>query len=86
MAFKQLQLNTLNTAVARSLSRNLIEDVAPVIGAGAGKFLVRELAKQLNREYVDVETLIAANSEQVRHWASVCLPAYAVAYLAVTTT
>jgi probable H4MPT-linked C1 transfer pathway protein len=84
-AFKQMQLNTLNAVAARALSRNLIGDKAPVIGAGSGKFLVRELAKQLNREYLDVETLIVADTEQAGHWASVCLPAYAVAYLAMRT-
>ena len=84
-AFKQMQLNTLNTAAARALSRNLINDKAPIIGAGAGKFLVRELAKRLNREYLDVETLIVADSKQAGRWASVCFPAYAVAYLAVRT-
>ncbi len=84
-AFKQMQLNTLNAAVARALSRNLIDDKAPVIGAGSGKFLVRELAKQLNREYLDVETQIVADTDQVKRWASICLPAYAVAYLALRT-
>jgi surfactin synthase thioesterase subunit len=79
-----MQLNTLNAAAARALSRNLIDDKAPVIGAGSGKFLARELARQLNREYLDVETLIVADTEQARHWASVCLPAYAVAYLAAS--
>lgn len=84
-AFKQMQLNMLNAAAARTLSRNLIDDKAPVIGAGSGKFLVRELAKQLKREYLDVETLIVSDTEQAGRWASVCLPAYAVAYLAVRT-
>ncbi|HLD09924.1 MAG TPA: hydantoinase/oxoprolinase family protein [Methylophilaceae bacterium] len=83
-AFKKLQLNTLNAAAMRTLSRNLIDDKAPVIGAGSGKFLARKLAEQLNREYLDVETLIMANTDQVRRWASVCLPAYAVAYLAAS--
>jgi probable H4MPT-linked C1 transfer pathway protein len=84
-AFKQMQLNILNAAAMRALSRNLIDDEAPVIGAGAGSFLVRELANQLNREYLDVETLIAAETAQAGRWASVCLPAYAVAYLAART-
>jgi (4-(4-[2-(gamma-L-glutamylamino)ethyl]phenoxymethyl)furan-2-yl)methanamine synthase len=85
-AFKQLQLNTLNAAAMRVLSHSLIDDKAPVIGAGAGSFLARGLANQLKREYLDVETLIAADTKQAGRWASVCLPAYAVAYLAVKDT
>jgi len=84
-AFKQMQLNTLNAAVTRVLSRNLIDGKSPIIGAGAGSFLVRELANQLGLEYLDVETLIVADTKQVGRWASVCLPAYAVAYLAAKT-
>jgi probable H4MPT-linked C1 transfer pathway protein len=82
-AFKQMQLKALNAAATRALSRNLVDDKAPVIGAGTGKFLARELAGRLNREYLDAETLIVANTKQASRWASVCLPAYAVAYLAV---
>lgn len=84
-AFKQMQLNTLNTAVTRVLSHGLIDEKAPVIGAGAGSFLARELAQQLGREYLDVETLIVADTKQAGRWASVCLPAYAVAYLAASS-
>ncbi len=43
--FKQIQLDALNSAAIRALSRNLMDDKAPLIGAGAGSFLVRELAK-----------------------------------------
>ena len=77
--FKQLQLNRLKNAAMRCFSRNLVDHAAPLIGAGAGGFLVRELARQVHREYRDVSTLIAGNTDEVRHWASVCLPAYAVA-------
>lgn len=81
-AFKQKQLNTLKNAVLRCLSRGLIGDSAPIIGAGAGSFLACELARQLNREYVEVESLILADTEETSRWASVCLPAYALAVLA----
>jgi (4-(4-[2-(gamma-L-glutamylamino)ethyl]phenoxymethyl)furan-2-yl)methanamine synthase len=78
-AFKQKQMNTLTDAALRCFSRNLIDSDAPMVGAGAGSFLVRELANQLNREYVDAETLILAKTAEIRRWANVCLPAYALA-------
>lgn len=81
-AFKQKQLNILKNAVLRCLSRGLIDDSAPIIGAGVGSFLARELARQLNRKYIEVESLIVANNEETRRWVSVCLPAYALASIA----
>ncbi len=81
-AFKQKQLDRLKSAVVRCLSRGLVNDSAPIIGAGAGSFLARELARQLNREYLEVETLVLGETEETRRWASVCLPAYALAALA----
>lgn len=53
----------------------------PLVGAGAGRFLVRELARRSGREYVDFSQLVAGDP-QVRDWAAVCAPAYAVARLA----
>lgn len=85
-AFRQQQLNLLRHAVQRHLSRNLIRPGAPFIGAGAGAFLVRELAQQLGHEFVAASSLIQADSDTTRHWAGVCLPAYAVAHLATSST
>lgn len=81
--FKQLQLNRLKNAALRCFSRDLIDRQAPIIGAGTGRFLIRELAQQLGWDYRDVSALIVGNTHEVRHWAGVCLPAYAVACLAV---
>jgi probable H4MPT-linked C1 transfer pathway protein len=52
----------------------------PVVGAGAGRFLVRELARRSGRDYVDFSQLVAGDA-QTRDWAAVCAPAYAVARL-----
>jgi len=61
-----------------------------LVGAGTGSFLVREIAKIMHIPYIDVATLITLNidknlsgsSSETRHWASICLPAYAVAHSA----
>lgn len=80
-ATRAQQLGTLQRAVERALSRGLLDDQAPLLGAGAGRFLVRELARILQRPYRDASELVLALPEVVSG-ASVCLPAYAVARLA----
>lgn len=80
-AFKQQQLDLLRRATLRNLSRNLIQPGMPFIGAGAGAFLVRELAQQLGHEFIAASSLLKAESDEVRDWAGICLPAYSVANL-----
>jgi (4-(4-[2-(gamma-L-glutamylamino)ethyl]phenoxymethyl)furan-2-yl)methanamine synthase len=82
-AFKHAQLNTLREALLRSASLHPQTGFGVMVGAGAGRFLVAELAAQLHRKYTEVQTLIQAADEDVQRWAAICLPAYAVAYLAV---
>ncbi len=67
-----------------------------LIGSGAGGFLVAAIAKNLAIPYIDVADLMILNKENaesqissvddsaiaIRRRASVCLPAYALAYLA----
>jgi probable H4MPT-linked C1 transfer pathway protein len=81
LAFKQAQIDGLKSAVLRSISRNLISINAPIIGAGVGSFLARELAGQLDRPYIEASSLVKGNSSDDQRWAAVCLPAYAVAVL-----
>lgn len=81
-AFKQIQLNTLKNAAMRNFSRHLIDYRAPILVAGAGDFLVRDMARQLKRNYLEASQMISARDDETRSWAGVCLPAYAVAYLA----
>lgn len=80
-AVRSQQLHRLQSALERQISRALPEPEAPLIGAGAGHFLVRELAARLGRPYRDAASYIDAAGE-VATWAGVCLPAYAVAWLA----
>lgn len=79
-AVRSQQLRSLQAALERNLSRALLPDDAPLIGAGAGRFLVRELAQRLRRPYADAAELIPGAGGSAE-WASVCLPAYAVAWL-----
>jgi len=77
--FKCLQLNQLKQAMLQHTQNiNLT-----IIGAGAGEFLVKELAGILNANYVSVDSLIKAKDALTLQQARVCFPAYAVARLAV---
>lgn len=80
-AFKQAQLNLIKQAVLTQISR--LEDCQNlhIIGAGAGEFMVGELAKQLGFKYVSVSDFIYAESDAKKNMVKVCFPAYAVASL-----
>lgn len=82
-AFHYQQLLHMQSAALRHISRNLIATDAPIIGAGVGRHVLKTLAMRLNRKYYDIQQVISAETESTKHWASVCFPAYAVAYLAV---
>jgi probable H4MPT-linked C1 transfer pathway protein len=77
---KSRQLNLLLSASERVSSHGMLDD-SPLIGAGAGRFLIRELAHRSGREYLDASALISATPEAA-DLAGVCLPAFAVAWLA----
>ena len=75
------QLRSLHDSCERVLSRGVIDTQAPVMGAGAGRFLARRLADRLNRPYEDFGALVGAAPE-ASEWAARCVPAVAVAILA----
>jgi len=82
-SFKDAQLAQIRQAVLRQLSMlNGRRDIC-LVGAGAGSFLVAELARQLGYEYRAATQFITAASDEARKMAAVCFPAYAVGYLAI---
>jgi (4-(4-[2-(gamma-L-glutamylamino)ethyl]phenoxymethyl)furan-2-yl)methanamine synthase len=78
---KSRQMSLLQSAAERAFSRHVLDGDAPLIGAGAGYFLLRELARRLDRKYLDASTLLSSTPEAA-DWTGVCLPAFAVAWLA----
>ena len=78
--FKEIHLQRLQET-AEQVSK--LCPSATLVGAGAGKFLVAKLAERMSRPYMDAAELIQAHSEEQRHTAALCLPAYAVARLAL---
>jgi (4-(4-[2-(gamma-L-glutamylamino)ethyl]phenoxymethyl)furan-2-yl)methanamine synthase len=75
------QQQVLQSAIDRTLSRGILGNDAPIVGAGIGRFLVRELARRLHRPYVDFGELVSGEPA-AREWAARCAPAAAVAILA----
>lgn len=75
-----MQLHQIMRACHRLLSRGLISDSGPLIGAGVGRFLVRKLAQQWGRAYMDFACLFDAADVRDTDVAD-CAPAAAVAFL-----
>lgn len=76
--FRSLQMVRLQEA----LGHIEIDPSIPLVGAGSGRFLVRAIADQMNKPYFDVKSLLNI-SKEATNWASVCLPAVAVASLSI---
>lgn len=73
---RTLQLNQIKAAVLKHLKPGV-----PMIGAGAGSFLVKALAGDLEHEFKHVWEPISMRCAEHSDL-EVCFPAYAVAYLA----
>lgn len=78
--FREQQLIQLRNACERQLSRVLLDEHAPFIGAGAGRFLVKELASRFQRPYIDFIDLFP--NQASNPGISDCAPAASLALLA----
>ena len=79
---RERQLLRIGEAVELQVSRGLLRDDAPLIGAGVGRFLVRELAQRLGRNHVDFNALFDISARADGFDVADCGPAAAVACLA----
>jgi (4-(4-[2-(gamma-L-glutamylamino)ethyl]phenoxymethyl)furan-2-yl)methanamine synthase len=80
-AFARRQLEQLAQAAERVLARGDVSAEAPLVGAGAGRFVLRDLAAALARPYRDFAELVEGRPE-AREAAAFSAPAAAVALLA----
>ena len=74
---KTLQMNQISAAVAKHLKPNMM-----IIGAGAGSFLVQQIAHELKQVYEPISMRLAGCTIINKHDLEVCFPAFAVALLA----
>ena len=79
----ECQLRKIQQSCAVNLSRGIIAEEAPLVGAGVGRFLVRELASRLRKPYIDFNDFFPDSDREPNDiGAADCAPAVAVAYLA----
>ena len=78
--FRTAQLNLVEESVARVLAAGRLAIDAPVVAAGCGDFLAREIADRLGRHCIDFDRLLEASGASAR-WARVCAPSAAVALM-----
>ena len=82
--FKRAQLDQIKQALLKQMSFLTDHIGLQIVGAGAGTFLVAELAEQLGLEYHAVSEFIRGFDKDTENRAAVCFPAYAVAYLSIS--
>jgi len=83
-SFARRQLDQLVQAAERVLSHGELDRDAPILGAGAGRFVLRELAAALGRPYRDFAEILEGAAE-LREAAAIAAPAAAVALLAASS-
>jgi len=76
------QLTRIQSACERQVNRIQLPKNAPLIGAGVGRFLVKQIALTLDRTYLDFSDLFSGIGILPGHAAADCAPAVAVACLA----
>lgn len=82
---KDQQKDKIKQACRKHLERNLISKGDYFIGAGVGRFLVKQLADELGYPYVDFSDLIQPSSQNIGADLADCAPAVAVAKLYAQT-
>jgi probable H4MPT-linked C1 transfer pathway protein len=78
---KTQQKNKILQACERQLSRNLISTKSYFIGAGVGRFLVKQIADDLGYPYFDFSQLMEQKVIELEIDAADCAPAVSVALL-----
>lgn len=76
------QLQKIQRACERQLSRQPLADNSPLVGAGVGRFLVQQIATLSARPYLDFCNLLPESSNQTAIKPADCAPAVAIACLA----
>lgn len=79
---KNQQMEQVRQACERQIERLPSEDVFTVVGAGVGRFLVRDIAAAWNARYIDFNDLCPARLVDDAIQPADCAPAVAVAFLA----
>lgn len=79
---REQQMQMIIDACYQQLSKSKQLQKAPIVGAGAGRFLIKEIAQRLNLQYIDFESLLDYRKTNNEITPGDCAPAAAVACLA----
>ncbi|MEI8573359.1 H4MPT-linked C1 transfer pathway protein [Methylomonas sp. LW13] len=79
---KTKQTQKISQACLRQLQRAATRSAITLVGAGVGRFLARDIAADLDVEYLDFTDLLPSTAKSNDIDAGDCAPAAAVAYLA----
>ncbi len=80
---KNQQKNKIRQGCEKQLSRNLLSQKDVFIGAGIGRFLVKQIASDLAYPYLDFADLFESKLDSAEMDSADCAPAVSVAYLAM---
>jgi probable H4MPT-linked C1 transfer pathway protein len=87
LEFKMKQVARLQEVTMKHIARIKNNQNVKIIGVGVGRFLARHIAENMNMQYLELADIIqhAPQFEEndLKHWVSVCFPAYALANLAI---
>ena len=78
---REQQLQVVINACRKQLSMTPLALNAPIVGAGVGRFLVKEIALRLNCPYIDFDRLLGHENSENALSTGDCAPAVAVACL-----
>jgi len=81
--FRDPQLRLIEEGARAVLAESGLSNDGPLIAAGCGDFLVREIAGRLHRTCIGIDRLLGA-TEAAAHWVRTCAPSAAVALLLAT--
>jgi Predicted transcriptional regulator/sugar kinase len=76
------QIQQIQQGCELQLSKHELWQHAPLIGAGVGRFLVKQISLNLDRPYLDFSELLPATAIEPGMTTADCAPAAAIAYLA----
>jgi len=79
-SWRQAMFDEIDRHLTRVAQAAALPAGAPLVGAGSGLFLVRELATRGGRPYVPFHTLVSPDATNP-DWANTCAPSVAVALL-----
>lgn len=78
---KNKHINKIAAGIVRQLSRNELNKINTLVGAGIGSFLVKEIAYLYNLHYIDAADLFEKSSTSLSKLAAINLPATSLSFL-----